>query len=72
MSNFKRNDRVQIECDGQAVSGLVMLASENGKSLMLGFDGMLDGCLGMLPVLMGNDGKFYALMTGTLVKVTGR
>lgn len=69
MSNFRRMDRVQITCNGQSVTGLVMLASENSKSLMLGFDGMLDGHLGMLPVLMGNDGEYYSLMSGNLITV---
>jgi hypothetical protein len=31
--------------------GRVVLASEDGRSLMLGFDGMLAGYLGAMPIL---------------------
>jgi len=46
----------------------VCLASDNGRSLMLLFDGVvLDGHLGSMPVLQGDDGVFRSLFTGQTV-----
>lgn len=66
---FRTGDAVRIECAGQSVSGLVLFASGNGKSLMLSFDAMIDGCVGMMPVLQDDDGTYSALMTGNAVKL---
>lgn len=58
-------DAVLIECDGRKTSGTVILASENGRSLLLKFEAILDGCVGLMPVLRDDDGKYQSLMTGT-------
>lgn len=47
-----------------------MLASSNGKSLMLEFMTVLDGHVGMMPVLMGNDGRYYSIVTGIEARIT--
>lgn len=48
---FKTGDPVQIAYRGASIDGVVELASSNGKSLMLRFDGLLGGFAGRMPVL---------------------
>jgi hypothetical protein len=67
--DMKRGDRVIIECDGKTVPGIVLLASENDKSLMLSFDALIDGHVGMMPVLQNDDGEYRSIMTDVLVKL---
>lgn len=67
---FGTGDAVLIECEGVTVEGVVILASENGKSLMLGFDALLDGYVGMLPVLRDDDGGYRSLVTGVAVTIS--
>lgn len=62
-------DKVRIECEGRKTVGHVLLASGNGKSLALEFDDIIDGHVCVLPVLMEDDGKYYSLVTGHLVRV---
>jgi hypothetical protein len=51
MDLFKTGDRVAITLGGQSIAGVVLLASANGRSLMLEFDGVLGGYVGMMPIL---------------------
>lgn len=68
---YTRGDRVWIECDGRTVAGMVMLASENGKSLMLGFDGVLGGeHAGWCPVLRCDDGVYRSIINSAEVRLT--
>lgn len=67
MSAFKTGDAVRIECEGRTVVGSVALASSNGKSLMLEFDAMLAGHLGMMPVLQDDDGVYMSIVNGVVV-----
>lgn len=69
---FKTGDAVLIECDGRTAPGIVVFASENGVSLMLGFEAVLSGHAGMMPVLRDDDGDgntFHSIMTGVRVIV---
>jgi hypothetical protein len=50
-------------------AGTVLLASANGRSLMLGFDAILLGHVGMMPVLLGDDGVFRSVATGDEVRL---
>lgn len=63
---FKRGDFVEITAGDKTVDGMVTLASENGKSLMVMFDAMLDGHVGVMPISVDASG-FVALFTGTPV-----
>jgi NADH dehydrogenase FAD-containing subunit len=67
---FQTGDPVTIDCQGRTVPGVVQLASSNGKSLMLKFDAMLDGHVGMMPVLLDDDGVFRSIMSGVAVELT--
>ncbi|MDY7815396.1 hypothetical protein U0F71_06665 [Burkholderia pseudomallei] len=70
MTGLKRGDWVRLEYKEQVITAMVWLASGNSRSLMLGFDGVIDGHVGMMPVLMGNDGRYYSIMTGVEARVT--
>lgn len=73
---FQKGDRVRITCpDGRVVEGEVLVASPNGRSLMLGFDaivsptGALGGYVGMMPVLQDDDGAYRDLAAGAIMKL---
>lgn len=66
---FERGEFVEITAGDKSVDGMVTLASENGKSLIVMFDGMLDGHLGVMPILLTEEGKYAALLTGQIVKL---
>lgn len=64
---WRTGDKVTICCAGCTVPGHVILAAGNGKALMLGFDGILDGHVGMMPVLADDAGEFQSIVTGVAV-----
>jgi hypothetical protein len=61
MHVWKTGDLVRITYEGRSVDGAVKLASPNGLSLMLEFDAILGGCVGMMPVLY-EGGQFICLL----------
>ena len=66
---MKTGDAVSITYDGRTVPGTIKLASPNGRSLMLEFDAMLGGFVGMMPVLADDDGAYRDLVLGRPVVV---
>lgn len=68
---MKTGDKVWIGCDDRSVEGVIILASENEKSLMLGFEAILDGHVGMMPVSL-IDGVYRSIVTGQAVAVVPR
>jgi hypothetical protein len=70
MEILRTGDAVLIECEGAKTEGVVIFASSNGKSLMLGFDAVLHGHVGMMPVSRNDDGGYSSVITGIDVKVT--
>ena len=69
MPVFRTGDEVSIVCEGRTVPGEVLLASSNGVSIMLGFEAMIDGHVGMMPVIRGTDGGYYSIVTGVEVEL---
>lgn len=69
--NFKQGERALIKFAGREATATVVMASENGRSLLLSFPAMLGGYLGMMPVLdeFGN-GDFRDLMTHQQVEIS--
>jgi hypothetical protein len=66
---LKKGELVFITYEHRTVAGVVEMASSNGVSLMLAFDAMLGGFVGMLPCLW--DGKeFRDLVQHKIVTVT--
>ncbi len=71
MHVWKTGDLVRITYEGRSVDGAVKLASQNGLSLMLEFEAVLGGCVGMMPVIY-EDGDFRCLMTRRPVVLVAR
>lgn len=68
---WKTGDAVVIRYRKRALPGRVVLASSNGASLMLGFEGLLGGFLGMMPVLWEPvDRVFRDIIEGGEVQIT--
>ncbi len=76
--NFARGDFVLITYGTNApVDGMILIASPNGASLMIGFDGALltaSGGMyfGMLPVLRDEAGVYRDLAQGFPVTIEPR
>jgi hypothetical protein len=70
--NLRKGDEVQIRCTGKSITGTVLMASSNGKSLMLGFEAIIDGHVGMMPVLQDDDGTYHSIVTGIQVELRAR
>lgn len=62
--NFQRGDYVWLTAEDRTVAALVVLASDNGRSLMLAFDAMVHGHAGLMPVSRLDDGKYVTLFGG--------
>ena len=67
---WRTGDQVHIVLDGVLVDGVVTLASPNGRSLMLAFNAVLGGHVGMMPVLQHDDGVFRSLVSEAVVELT--
>lgn len=64
-------EAVRITCADESVIGVVQLASENGRSLALVFDGLLAGHAGMMPVLWDDKAEVFRTITcGSVVGIT--
>lgn len=61
---LKRGDIVIATYGDKTVDAMVTLASPNGKSLIIMFEAMLGGHVGVMPVLMHDDGRFESLLEG--------
>jgi hypothetical protein len=59
---YAAGDRVRITIAGQTVTGSVVLASQNGRSLAVTFEAVLAGAVGMLPILQNDDGSWRDIM----------
>lgn len=66
--SLKRGDFVQITHGGRRLSGMVYLASSNGRSLIIGFDGMLGGWVGVVPLSWTGTG-YYECFHGQLFEL---
>lgn len=71
---FLKGDRVSVEYDGRKYDAEVVIASPNGRSLMLAFDcgvwapgGVF---LGLMPVLQDDDGRYRDLLEGCEAVIT--
>lgn len=71
---MKGGDTVTVTYCGNKVRAMIFLASSNGRSLMLRFDGILgDGergaYMGMMPVFRHEDGVYRDLMHNEVVGI---
>lgn len=70
MTPLCTGDAVEIVYGDHVVRGWVKLASGNGLSLMLEFEAVLGGFVGMMPVLLDDDGVYRDLFRRWPVKLT--
>ena len=66
---YAKGDAIEIVHEGRAVEGTVIFASPNSLSLMIGFDAMLGGHVGMMPVTMRDATNGYSIVDGTEVTI---
>jgi len=69
-NKLSRGEFVELTYCGQTIAAMVMLASTNGRSLVLGFDGALhvEGggmFAGSMPLLQDDDGIYRDLVVGS-------
>jgi hypothetical protein len=67
---LKSEDSVFLEYCGLTVPAKVLLASKNGRSLLLSFDALLGKHAGAMPVLMGDDGVFRSTIDDQPVQIS--
>lgn len=72
---YTRGQAVHVEYNGQSVGATVMLASPNGRSLMLVFQGALRTpsggmMIGSLPLLMDEQGVYRDLAEEAVATLT--
>lgn len=65
-----RGDFVHLEMESEEIGAMVVLASPNDMSLMVAFEGMLGMYVGMMPLLMDDNGVYHDLLTHKPVAVT--
>jgi len=70
MDHYKTGDRVLLTIDKVENPATVLLASANGRSLALGFEAMIGGYVGMMPVFWSEElSEFVDLINGRAVSV---
>jgi len=52
---LQRGDKVRFQFQGRTIDAMVILASVNGRSLILSFEGLVSGYVGMMPVVWEDD-----------------
>lgn len=58
-ADIKRGDVFRIEFQGRRIDTTVALASGNGRSLILSFDGIVGGYVGMIPAVWEDEFMGY-------------
>lgn len=66
---MKQGDTVILEMEGRTVPAQILIASPNEVSLMVTFDAMLGGYIGMMPLLRDGDGVYRDLLLLREVRV---
>jgi hypothetical protein len=66
---YQRGDFVRLSSGDRRIRAMVMLASPNGRSLVLGFEGLFRGHLGMMPVLQDEAGVYHTVFTDAVVEI---
>jgi hypothetical protein len=68
---LQRGDFVRVAAPERALDAMVVLASPNGRSIILMFDGILGGWVGELAAFRGDDGR-WAAIDGMPLQITER
>jgi hypothetical protein len=69
---LKTGDQIAITFEGRTVGGRVEFASSNGKSVMISFEAILGGFVGMMPVSREDDGTYTLVFGGAPIVIKPR
>jgi hypothetical protein len=56
---WRTGEEVILRCDGRSLPARILLASPNGHSLALAFEGIVAGFVGMMPVLWDERARSF-------------
>jgi hypothetical protein len=68
---YRQGQLVKLTADGRTVTAEITIASSNGKSLFVRFEAMINGHVGGMPLLQGDDGVYRSIITGEPVTIEG-
>ena len=66
---YAKGDAIEVTYEDRTVDGTVIFASPNGLSLMLGFEALLGGHAGMMPVTMRDGSNGFSIIDGTEITI---
>lgn len=72
MTVYAKGEAIEVTCEGRTVEGVVIFASANGLSLMIGFEAMFGGHAGMMPVTMDSATNGHSIIDGTEIIIRKR
>lgn len=61
-TGWKISDALHLTYMGRTVDAVVIMASRDGRSLMLAFDAMLGGYVATMPVFLDTAGRWIELL----------
>ena len=70
--SYTKGEAIDVTCEGRTVEGVVIFASPNGLSLMIGFEALFGGHAGMMPVTMRDGSNGFSIIDGTEVTIRKR
>lgn len=71
MTRYTKGDAILIDYEGRTVEGEVLMISENQVSAIIGFDAMISGHAGMMPVTRWDKARnvYRSIIDGTEVTI---
>ena len=66
---WKTGEELRVKCEGRTVNAHVILASRNGGSLAIGFEAILAGHAGMMPLLWNQRERRFESLFGHVVEL---
>lgn len=66
---YRSGDGIILECDGEKWLSDVLMASPNGRSLIVTFRGAVGGHLGSMALLYESGGVYRSIINGIEAKI---
>lgn len=66
---FTKGESVILKWRDEQYAAQIALASPNGVSLALSFEAIVAGHVGLMPILLGEDGVYRSIITGDEVEI---
>lgn len=67
---FQTGEAIVITAEGRVLLGVITLASRNGRSLFLQYDGMIAGEIGAMAVLLDENGVLRSIISNVPISIT--